>query len=156
MVSVYLNAKLWLKQLHPLFPAVIAVISLFLPTVLINGSLWGQIDASYTAFSLIALYYLQKNKPFVSSLWYGLAISFKLQAIFFLPVFLIFFWFNKPYLKAFAVKFIDAYFLFCLHLFCCQNSTCKFAKNNYSILFYWSKFSTVFSWMSFGGFCRLL
>ena len=94
MVSVYLNAKLWLKQLHPLFPVVIAVISLFLPTVLINGSLWGQIDASYTAFSLIALYYLQKNKPFVSSLWYGLAISFKLQAIFFLPVFLIFFWFH--------------------------------------------------------------
>lgn len=94
MVSVYLNAKLWLKQLHALFPVVIAVISLFLPTVLINGSLWGQIDASYTAFSLIALYYLQKNKPFVSSLWYGLAISFKLQAIFFLPVFLIFFWFH--------------------------------------------------------------
>jgi Gpi18-like mannosyltransferase len=94
MVSVYLNAKLWLKKLHPLFPVVIAVISLFLPTVLINGSLWGQIDASYTAFSLIALYYLQKNKPFVSSLWYGLAISFKLQAIFFLPVFLIFFWFH--------------------------------------------------------------
>jgi Gpi18-like mannosyltransferase len=30
----------------------------------------------------------------VSSLWYGLAISFKLQAIFFLPVFLIFFWFH--------------------------------------------------------------
>jgi Gpi18-like mannosyltransferase len=94
MVSVYLNAKLWLKKLHTLFPVVIAVISLFLPTVLINGSLWGQIDASYTAFSLIALYYLQKNKPFVSSLWYGLAISFKLQAIFFLPVFLIFFWFH--------------------------------------------------------------
>ena len=94
MVSVYLNAKLWLKKLHPLFPVVIAVISLCLPTVLINGSLWGQIDASYTAFSLIALYYLQKNKPFVSSLWYGLAISFKLQAIFFLPVFLMFFWFH--------------------------------------------------------------
>lgn len=94
MIAVYLNAKLWFKHLHPLFPAVIASISLFLPTVLINGSLWGQIDASYTAFSLIALYYLQKDKPFASSLWYGLAISFKLQAIFFLPVFIMYFWFH--------------------------------------------------------------
>ncbi len=94
MVGVYLNAKLWLAKIHPLFPASIAIITLFLPTVIINGSLWGQIDASYTGLSLIAIYYLQRQKPFAASIWYGLAFSFKLQAIFFLPVFIIYFWFH--------------------------------------------------------------
>jgi Gpi18-like mannosyltransferase len=94
MIGVYLNAKLWLAKIHPLFPASIAIIALFLPTVIINGSLWGQIDASYTGFSLIAIYYLQKQKPFAAAIWYGVAFSFKLQAIFFLPVFIIYFWFH--------------------------------------------------------------
>jgi Gpi18-like mannosyltransferase len=94
MVGVYLNAKLWLTKIHPLFPASIAIIALFLPTVIINGSLWGQIDASYTGLSLIAIYYLQKQKPLAASIWYGVAFSFKLQAIFFLPVFIIYFWFH--------------------------------------------------------------
>jgi Gpi18-like mannosyltransferase len=89
-----LNAKLWLTKIHPLFPASIAIIALFLPTVIINGSLWGQIDASYTGLSLIAIYYLQKQKPLAASIWYGVAFSFKLQAIFFLPVFIIYFWFH--------------------------------------------------------------
>ncbi len=94
MVGVYLNAKLWLAKIHPLFPASIAIITLFLPTVIINGSLWGQIDASYTGLSLIAIYYLQRQKPLTASIWYGIAFSFKLQAIFFLPVFIIYFWFH--------------------------------------------------------------
>jgi Gpi18-like mannosyltransferase len=94
MIGVYLNAKLWLAKNHPLFPAAIAIMVLFLPTVIINGSLWGQIDASYTGLSLIAIYFLQKDKPLSSSIWYGVAFSFKLQAIFFLPVFIIYFWFH--------------------------------------------------------------
>ena len=94
MVGIYLNAKLWLAKVHPMFPAAIAMLVMFLPTVIINGSLWGQIDASYTGLSLIAIYFLQKNKPFAASIWYGIAFSFKLQAIFFLPVFIIYFWFH--------------------------------------------------------------
>jgi Gpi18-like mannosyltransferase len=94
MVGIYLNAKLWLAKVHPLFPAAIAMLVMFLPTVIINGSLWGQIDASYTGLSLIAIYFLQKNKPFAASIWYGIAFSFKLQAIFCLPVFIIYFWFH--------------------------------------------------------------
>jgi Gpi18-like mannosyltransferase len=94
MIGVYLNAKLWLAKTHPLFPAAIAIMMLFLPTVIINGSLWGQIDASYTGLSLMAIYFLQKDKPLNASIWYGIAFSFKLQAIFFLPVFIIYFWFH--------------------------------------------------------------
>ncbi|MGA0876085.1 MAG: hypothetical protein ACO3QN_03735 [Bacilli bacterium] len=95
-LAVLLNAKIWLKHQHPLLPVMLAIITLFLPTVIINGAIWGQIDASYTAFSLFALYYLQKDQPFKSAIWYGIAISFKLQAIFFLPVFIVYFWFHFP------------------------------------------------------------
>jgi Gpi18-like mannosyltransferase len=112
MVGVYLNAKLWLAKIHPLFPAAIAVIALFLPTVIINGSLWGQIDASYTGFSLIAIYFLQKDKPFASSIWYGIAFSFKLQAIFFLPVFIIYFWFNYRHKIHYVLIIPIIYYLF--------------------------------------------
>jgi len=94
MIGVYLNATIWFKTYHRLLPVLMAIASLFLPTVLINGSLWGQIDASYTAFSLIALYYLQKEKPFLAAIWFGIAFSFKLQAIFFLPVFMLYFWYH--------------------------------------------------------------
>jgi Gpi18-like mannosyltransferase len=94
MIGIYLNATIWLKSYHRLLPILVAIGSLFLPTVLINGSMWGQIDASYTAFSFIALYYLQKEKPFVAAVWFGVAFSFKLQAIFFLPVFMLYFWYH--------------------------------------------------------------
>ena len=114
MIGVYLNAKIWFKAYHRLLPSMIAIASLFLPTVLINGSLWGQIDASYTAFSLIALYYLQKDKPFFASIWFGVALSFKLQAIFFLPVFMLYFWYH--YRKKIAYVFIVpmVYYALCL------------------------------------------
>lgn len=94
MIGIYLNATIWLKAYHRLLPILVAIGSLFLPTVLINGALWGQIDASYTAFGLFALYYLQKDEPLLSSVWFGVAFSFKLQTIFFLPVFMLYFWYH--------------------------------------------------------------
>jgi Gpi18-like mannosyltransferase len=111
MVGIYLNAKIWLAKTHPLFPAAIALMALFLPTVIINGSLWGQIDASYTGLSLIAIYFLQKDKPFAASIWYGVAFSFKLQAIFFLPVFVIYFWFHYRQKIYFVFNILGIYYL---------------------------------------------
>ncbi len=56
---------------------------------MINSAAWGQSDAIYTAFCLGSLYFLLKERPGWASVFFGLAISFKLQAIFFLPVLLI-------------------------------------------------------------------
>lgn len=66
-----------------------ALAILFAPTVLQNGAMWGQCDVIYTSFIVFAFYaYLKKNIYLMWILW-GVAFSFKLQAIFFAP-FLVF------------------------------------------------------------------
>ncbi len=60
--------------------------TLFLPNVFINGAIWGQCDAMFTAFLIMSLYYMLKDRSIASMVCFGVAFSFKLQAIFFLPV----------------------------------------------------------------------
>jgi len=67
----------------PLF-AFIAV--LFAPTVLLNSSMWGETDIIYTTFLLLSLYFILTGRERAAFLAYGLSLSIKLQAIFFLPV----------------------------------------------------------------------
>jgi Gpi18-like mannosyltransferase len=71
------------------FAAIIgALVIVFAPTIFINSAAWGQCDAIYTAFCLGSLYFLLKERPAWVCVFFALAISFKLQAIFFLPVLL--------------------------------------------------------------------
>lgn len=112
--SVYLNATLIIKKQRQLLSLVAGVIIFYLPTVLMNSAFWGQIDASYTSFALISLYYLQKNKPFKSALWFAVSFAFKLQAIFFLPVFIIYFWFHYKNKMYYGLMVPLVYILFAL------------------------------------------
>ena len=64
---------------------------LFAPTVILNGSYWGQCDIIYSAFLLASIYFLSKGKDALSLIMYGLSISFKLQAVFLFPIYIIFF-----------------------------------------------------------------
>ncbi|MCE5189144.1 MAG: glycosyltransferase 87 family protein [Eubacteriales bacterium] len=57
---------------------------LLLPTVVSNGSAWGQCDAIYTSLSLAGLYYGLNRRSKLAYLFFALAFSFKLQTIFFL------------------------------------------------------------------------
>ena len=60
-----------------------------LPSVIINGSMWGQCDVVFSSFVVGTLYYLLKKKWMMMSITYAIAFCFKSQAIFFAPVFLI-------------------------------------------------------------------
>ena len=71
------------------------VLFLSIPTVMLNSSLWGQSDALYGAPILLCLYYILGNRPLPAALAFGLAISVKVQAIFFLPVVLGYLWGNR-------------------------------------------------------------
>ncbi len=63
---------------------------LFLPTVLLNGAYWGQCDAIYVALGVLAICLALERRPILSVLMLTLSFSFKLQAIFLIPVFLVF------------------------------------------------------------------
>lgn len=67
-------------------PLTAFVLLLFLPTVVLNGSYWGQCDSLYSALTVLALGQLLagKNKSSVALL--AVAFSFKLQTIFLIPL----------------------------------------------------------------------
>ena len=66
-------------------PFLAFVIVLFTPTVFINSAYWGQCDMIYTSFLLGCLYFVCINKEILSLTFFALALSFKLQAVFFAP-----------------------------------------------------------------------
>jgi Gpi18-like mannosyltransferase len=61
-------------------------IALALPTVVVNSAFWGQSDSVYAAFVVLSLCFILADKPLGAALAFAVAICFKLQAIFFLPV----------------------------------------------------------------------
>ncbi len=69
--------------------AVSYAMALFLPTVVIDSSVWGQCDVIYTAFIVMSLYYFLVKKEYTAYALYGVAFSFKLQSIFVLPFILV-------------------------------------------------------------------
>lgn len=70
-----------------------------LPTVILNSSLWGQSDSIYTAFVLISLYGILVDLPIIATLGIAFALCFKLQAAFFLPIFIGYLLRYKEYLS---------------------------------------------------------
>ena len=63
---------------------------LLLPTVIMNGSRWGQCDSVFTAYAVLSLYLAMNGKPVKSMIAIALSFAFKLQAIFLMPLFLVF------------------------------------------------------------------
>lgn len=59
------------------------------PLVLMNGAYWAQCDSIYTFFTLLALYKMLHDRYPQAMLWFGVAVAFKLQALFLLPLFLV-------------------------------------------------------------------
>ncbi|MTJ49166.1 hypothetical protein [Dolichospermum sp. UHCC 0259] len=59
------------------------------PTVIYNSSLWGQCDVIYTTGLIACVYFLSIHKQIPALISFGVAISFKLQAMFLAPLLLI-------------------------------------------------------------------
>ncbi len=62
------------------------LLTLALPTVFINGSLWGQCDSLYVSLALLGLWLCLAEKPGWGMAAFGLSFAFKLQAVFLLPI----------------------------------------------------------------------
>ena len=63
------------------------LLSLALPTVFINGSIWGQCDSLYVSLALLGLYFTLDRRSWLGMICLGFSFAFKLQAIFLIPVF---------------------------------------------------------------------
>jgi Gpi18-like mannosyltransferase len=103
LASVFTNSSV--KQLICFF------LALLLPTCVLNGSFWGQCDSVYTAFAVMSLYFALKGKPVLSVAAIAVSFSFKLQAVFVLPVFVLFLFSGKIKLRHLPV--FPAVFFLC-------------------------------------------
>ncbi|MBQ7144697.1 MAG: DUF2029 domain-containing protein [Oscillospiraceae bacterium] len=70
-------------------------LTLFLPTVLLNGAYWGQCDSIYVAFAVWSLVFILEDKPIRGVAAIALSFAFKLQAVFLMPAFLVFLFAKK-------------------------------------------------------------
>lgn len=80
------------------------LITLLLPTVVLNGAIWGQCDSIYAAFAVLALWLVMTGRPKLSMVCMALSFGFKLQAVFIMPLYLVMLFAKK-------IKFRD-YFIF--------------------------------------------
>ena len=63
-------------------------LTLLLPTVFMNSSWWGQMDAIFTAFLVWTVYFLLERRNLWACLFGGIALGVKFQPLFFAPVLL--------------------------------------------------------------------
>ncbi|HPU02673.1 MAG TPA: glycosyltransferase 87 family protein, partial [Rhodoglobus sp.] len=77
--------------------------ALFIPEVLINSGMWGQVDATYTAFLVWSVYFVLARRDIPAWVLFALALSFKLQAIFLLPWLAVAFVLQKHRWRAVAI-----------------------------------------------------
>ena len=68
--------------------ALAAMTVLFAPSVVLNGAFWGQADSVYAAGVLACVYLLMVRRPGLAMISFGIALAFKLQAVFLAPVLL--------------------------------------------------------------------
>lgn len=65
------------------------LITLLLPTVILNGAMWGQCDSIYVAFAILAFWLVLTDRPKLSMVCMALSFGFKLQAVFIMPLYLV-------------------------------------------------------------------
>ena len=63
---------------------------LLLPTVFLNGAVWGQCDGVYVALAVLAIWLALEDRPVASMLCITLSFGFKLQAVFVMPIYAVF------------------------------------------------------------------
>lgn len=74
---------------HKKWGGVFAFCAIWLsPMVFLNSAAWAQCDAIYSAFAVLSLYFLLKEKYTAAFILLGVSFTFKFHAVFVLPFFL--------------------------------------------------------------------
>lgn len=78
------------------------------PVVILNSSFWAQCDSIYCFFCIVTLYLLFQKKYWLAMFFWGAAFSFKLQAVFILPMIMLMYIKNKDFpLKKFVGSIVS-------------------------------------------------
>ncbi|MCB2214387.1 DUF2029 domain-containing protein [bacterium] len=78
-----------LKYSEGSVPHIASAVFLFAPTVFFNSAVWGQCDIIYTTGILAVVYFCLAEKDLPAVIAFGIALAFKLQAVFIAPLLLI-------------------------------------------------------------------
>ena len=113
VLAVFVARIVWEFFNNKTASLLVYTITLFLPTVFLNSGSWGQCDSIYVSFCVMSLYYLLKDKKYTAIILYGVAFSFKLQAIFLAPLLAVL-WFKRKIPLLSPLIIVGVYFVFCI------------------------------------------
>lgn len=82
-VSVFFIVKKCFNNLN--YSALAFIISLIVPSIIINGAFWGQCDIIFTSFISWSFYFILAKKYDLAVIFFSISFAFKLQAVFFAP-----------------------------------------------------------------------
>lgn len=74
------------KEIGNTFALLCAAFVLFNPAMFFNSSIWGQVDAFFTLFAVLAIYFLRKDNPWLGAAFFAWALLIKPQAMLLAPV----------------------------------------------------------------------
>lgn len=78
--------KISKKKFSDGISTILASLYLFNPAAILNCSLWGQVDAVYTLFVLLMVYFITEKKMIISYFMFAICMFIKPQAFIFTPV----------------------------------------------------------------------
>ena len=85
------------KKEGKLYAAIAFAIIWLSPTTIMNGAFWGQCDYIYTAFIFVSIWAMLREKYRLAFVFLGIAFAFKLQAIFILPAYVIYYFCSRKF-----------------------------------------------------------
>lgn len=88
ILSAYLIYKTAKKHISKEMSVMLSAFYVFNPAVLINSTIWGQVDSFFTLIIIAAVYFLSENKLVISTVFFASAALMKPQGIIFLPLLL--------------------------------------------------------------------
>lgn len=82
--------------------------------IIFNSAFWAQCDSMYVSFVILAIYFLIRHKNIASFVMLGIAFAFKLQTVFIIPFFLLYYFVTKKcsIFHFFIIPAVD--FILCL------------------------------------------
>ncbi|WP_026884412.1 glycosyltransferase 87 family protein [Clostridium akagii] len=88
VLSGYLIYKTSKTRVSKEIGIILAAAYIFNPAILINSTIWGQVDSFFTLLIMLALFFLSEDKIIFSTIFFALAVFMKPQGIIFLPILL--------------------------------------------------------------------